>query len=198
MTDIHTHIHTSLSLLRRERLVGGHTHTYIHTRLGQINSLKGCYLKRPKCKPLGNYYQLSCTFCLTFFYDEGYPALKCIPVEPANRSRRAPERAANHSNSRMGKRPAFIVFILSNLRFASKLQTHQQTHSKESHTTNNIEDAARCFPGFLQLALAVGKVAESEATTTKRWNAIPQIILPFKERARASGGVIHTVCPSNY
>ena len=30
------------------------THTYTHTRLGQINSLKGSYLKRPKCKPLGN------------------------------------------------------------------------------------------------------------------------------------------------
>ena len=37
VTDIHTYIHT-----------------YIHTRLGQINSLKGSYLKRPKCKPLGN------------------------------------------------------------------------------------------------------------------------------------------------
>ncbi len=31
-----------------------YTHTHIHTRLGQINSLKGSYLKRPKCKPLGN------------------------------------------------------------------------------------------------------------------------------------------------
>ena len=40
-TYTHTHIHT-------------HIHTYIHTRLGLINSLKGSYLKRPKCKPLGN------------------------------------------------------------------------------------------------------------------------------------------------
>ena len=39
MTDIHTHIHT-------------------HTRLGQINSLKGSYLNRPKCKPLGNHISL--------------------------------------------------------------------------------------------------------------------------------------------
>ena len=31
--------------------------------------------------------------------------------------------------------------------------------------------------------------AGSEAATTKRWNAIPQIILSFKERARASWGV---------
>ena len=41
MTDIHTYTHTT------------HIHTYTHTRLGQINSLKGSYLKGP-CKPLGN------------------------------------------------------------------------------------------------------------------------------------------------
>ncbi len=29
-------------------------HTHIHTRLGLVNSLKGSYLKRLKCKPLGN------------------------------------------------------------------------------------------------------------------------------------------------
>ena len=28
-----------------------HTYTHKHTKLGQINSLKGSYLKRPKCKP---------------------------------------------------------------------------------------------------------------------------------------------------
>ncbi len=43
MIDGHTYIHTHT-----------HIHTYIRTRLGQINSLKGSYLKRPKCKPLGN------------------------------------------------------------------------------------------------------------------------------------------------
>jgi len=35
--------------------------------------------------------------------------------------------------------------------------------------------------------------AGSEATTTKRWNAIPQIIMLFKERARAYWGVIRHV-----
>ena len=47
VTDIHTHIHTHTHT---------HTHIHIHTRLGLINSLKGSYLKRPKCKPLGNFY----------------------------------------------------------------------------------------------------------------------------------------------
>ena len=38
--------------------------TYIHTRLGQINSLKGSYLQWPKCKPLGNVVVL-CVVLLT-------------------------------------------------------------------------------------------------------------------------------------
>jgi hypothetical protein len=42
-------------------------HAHIHTRLGQINSLiKGCYLKKPKCKPLGN--SLSLFFILIYAY----------------------------------------------------------------------------------------------------------------------------------
>ena len=43
-------------------------HTYMHTRLWLINSLKGCYLKRPKCKPLGNLYGITPSWHLPVKY----------------------------------------------------------------------------------------------------------------------------------
>ena len=44
--------------------------------------------------------------------------------------------------------------------------------------------------------LRVGKVAGSEATTTKRWNAIPLIHINFVERTCTSRRVSTTYAPS--